>query len=1024
MPHPEPVKVFISYSHKDERFREQLQEHLSAAKRQGLIEDWHDRRIAPGGEWEDLINENLETSDLILLLVSSSFIASPYCYDKEMQRALEKHESGQARVIPIILRPVDWSEAPFARLQALPRNGRPVSKWSNRDEAWMDVAKGIRAAVKQLRSERQPDTAELVDDEEEEEEFASQQYREVLANRSTPWEYVDFELNIAEGKEPRKYPMSARSPEGEAHAEMRFPFDEWQLKDKLRDLEVALLRSGGTRRGLDTAEERTVQEFGRALFEALFAGEIRVRYEASLHEARRQGKGLRLKLHVLPPELSALPWEFIYEPEGDYLVLSTTTPLVRYLELPERVEQLAVSPPLRILGMVVSPQGLPPLDVEHEKRLMEEAVKRLRAEGLVELEWLEGQSWRDLQRAMRSGPWHIFHFIGHGGFDPATEEGSIALSDEEGRKDLLRAQALARLLDDHFPLRLVFLNSCEGAKGSERDAFSSIAATLVRYGVPAVVAMQYEITDTTAIEFARNFYEAVADGLPVDAAATEARTAVSVKSALEWGTPVLYTRSSDGRIFDIQEADLAHLARQYRKSVEAVWADETLTMTEAQQLGERASSLGLSASDAADLEREVIGDTKEGHVERQELVLGKGSREKQPGADSRQRAETTAKADRYLREGVENGGTHPTDTIENGDVRGSPSSKWHISEWLNTKRLAIAGSITAIALIVGYFVVNHSQETAAIENLLTSHYEDVANGNYKDAFSDFSKAEQERFGGLGAYGDDLSLRLERDNNDTSSWCPAVDADVEKPEVSYLFGKEATGTVSVNYEHTCGDSPQKYNSQYKYVWKLSKAGGEWKLAERSDQKAKNPVYYDYPEEVFNLGGTYSDFGGEEQGNLDSIRVSNAVDSAPDGCGDDVEYKLKNLVDGRNDTTWQVAGTGVDEWIELTYDEPIRIGRLGITPGYVKTDPCDKTDRFYQMYVVRRAQITFDDGSSVPMNFERKPEMQFKNLLGHETTSLRITILDTAPPSDKPPDGPRYEYTLGKAAISEVKVEEGS
>src|SRR5215212_3893767 len=213
MPPPEPVKVFISYSHKDERFREQLQEHLYAAKRQGLIEDWHDRKIAPGEEWQDLINENLETSEIILLLVSSSFIASPYSYDKEMKRALEKHEAGQARVIPIILRPVDWSEAPFARLQALPRNGRAISRWSNRDEAWMDVAKGIRAAVKQLRSERPPDTPELV---EEEEEFASQQYREVLESRSSPWEYVDFELKIEEGKEPRTYPTSARSLEGEA----------------------------------------------------------------------------------------------------------------------------------------------------------------------------------------------------------------------------------------------------------------------------------------------------------------------------------------------------------------------------------------------------------------------------------------------------------------------------------------------------------------------------------------------------------------------------------------------------------------------------------------------------------------------------------------------------------------------------------------------------------------------------------------------------------------------------------------
>jgi hypothetical protein len=160
MPTPEPVKVFISYSHEDEIFREQLQELLYAAKRQGLIEDWHDRKISPGEEWEDLVDENLETSEIILLLVSSSFIASPYSYNKEMQRALEKHEAGQAWVIPIILRPVDWSETPFARLQALPRNVRPITRWSNRDEAWKDVAKGISAAVKQLRSERPTDASE------------------------------------------------------------------------------------------------------------------------------------------------------------------------------------------------------------------------------------------------------------------------------------------------------------------------------------------------------------------------------------------------------------------------------------------------------------------------------------------------------------------------------------------------------------------------------------------------------------------------------------------------------------------------------------------------------------------------------------------------------------------------------------------------------------------------------------------------------------------------------------------------
>ena len=547
----DPIKLFISYSHRDERFREQLQEHLHALKRRGLIEDWQDRRIAPGQEWEGAISENLEAAGIVLLLVSSSFIASPYCYDKEMTRALERHESGEARVIPVILRPADWGDAPFARLQAVPKNGRPVTRWSNRDEAWLDVAKGIRRAAEDLRAEPGDREAEAREHPDIAEELLHHPETGQSGAGPAPWEYVDFELKVEEESEPHKYPVSARSVEGEARAEMRFPFDEWELRDRLRDLEIALLRSGGKRRRIGTTEERKVQEFGRTLFDALLTGDVRSRYEASLREARKQDKGLRVKLYVRPPELSALPWEFLYDPDRDYLVLSSSTPLVRYLDVSQPVERLMVTPPLRILGMVASPQGLPQLDVAHEKRLVEEAVQGLRADGKVELSWLEGQTWRDLQRAMRRGPWHVLHFVGHGGFDPETEEGSVALSDEQGRKDLLGATRLARLVDDHYPLRLIFLNSCEGARGNERDAFSSTAATLVRCGIPAVVAMQYEITDDAAIEFSGGFYEAVADGLPVDAAVAEARTAVSMRSALEWGTPVLYMRSSDGRIFDV-----------------------------------------------------------------------------------------------------------------------------------------------------------------------------------------------------------------------------------------------------------------------------------------------------------------------------------------------------------------------------------------------------------------------------------------------------------------------------------------
>jgi hypothetical protein len=333
---------------------------------------------------------------------------------------------------------------------------------------------------------------------------------------------------------------------------MRFPFSKLALEARLANLQIALLRSGGEHRLIPSPEEQTVQDFGLALFDALIGGEVRGRYDVSCAQAALEGKSLRLRLRIEPPELAALPWEFMYDTRsGDYVCLSKSLSLVRYPMAPQPLQPLAVDPPLRILGMVAGPGDLPRLNVDREMQLVEQAVASLRGQGLAELTWLEGQTWRDLQKAMRRGPWHIFHFIGHGGFDRKTEEGLIALVNEDGNQHLLGATELARLLTDHPSLRLVLLNACEGARGSDRGIFSSTAATLIQRGVPAVLAMQYPITDWAAIEFARTFYETLADQWPVDAAVAQARVAVSIalKDSLEWGTPVLYMRSPDGALF-------------------------------------------------------------------------------------------------------------------------------------------------------------------------------------------------------------------------------------------------------------------------------------------------------------------------------------------------------------------------------------------------------------------------------------------------------------------------------------------
>ncbi len=149
---PAVIEVFYSYSHKDEELRDQLETHLSTVKRLGLIKSWHDRKIGPGEEWAREIDTRLKTAHIILLLISADFLASDYCYLNEMQQALERHEEGTARVIPIILREVDLQGTPFSKLQALPKNAKPVTSWSNRDEAFADIAIGIRIAIEELYS--------------------------------------------------------------------------------------------------------------------------------------------------------------------------------------------------------------------------------------------------------------------------------------------------------------------------------------------------------------------------------------------------------------------------------------------------------------------------------------------------------------------------------------------------------------------------------------------------------------------------------------------------------------------------------------------------------------------------------------------------------------------------------------------------------------------------------------------------------------------------------------------------------
>lgn len=144
------VKVFISYSHKDESYKDDLIEHMSGLIRSGLITEWNDRKIVPSMDWSKEISTNLEGSELILFLISSSFLASDYCVNIEVKKALEMHQSGRAQLIPIVIRAVDWGDSELSYIQGLPKDAIPVSSWSDQDEAWLNVVNGLRACIERF----------------------------------------------------------------------------------------------------------------------------------------------------------------------------------------------------------------------------------------------------------------------------------------------------------------------------------------------------------------------------------------------------------------------------------------------------------------------------------------------------------------------------------------------------------------------------------------------------------------------------------------------------------------------------------------------------------------------------------------------------------------------------------------------------------------------------------------------------------------------------------------------------------
>ncbi len=241
---------------------------------------------------------------------------------------------------------------------------------------------------------------------------------------------LDFEVEIGPGAGQR-YPVTARAPGGDAATSMHLPLTLEELDHQLAVINEAVLASSAVARRGATGDEQPVQQLGRRLFDALVTDDIHALYVTSVQRAREDGAVLRLVLRIRPPELARLPWEFMFDPgRQDYLGLSL--PLVRYPQVLAPRQPLQVAAPLRILGMVARPGDQDALEVDDEQRRLRAALAGLERDGLVELAWVDGQTYSALEDAIDDGPWHVFHFVGHGGYDPDSDEGTIALASEQG----------------------------------------------------------------------------------------------------------------------------------------------------------------------------------------------------------------------------------------------------------------------------------------------------------------------------------------------------------------------------------------------------------------------------------------------------------------------------------------------------------------------------------------------------------------------------------------------------------------
>lgn len=375
---------------------------------------------------------------------------------------------------------------------------------------------------------------------------------------------------LQEGAYPVEVVEPVRGKSSDREERLLLPSSFSAVESLLRRMGVRSLRHAHPLGSSSTASpppptelDHLARDVGQDLYRALFPGRIRTLLEENLRMvSRKERRGVRLEIRVdpRPPSLAPVlryPWELIHSPAGpDFLCLDPATPLIRVLQLDDLgtvKSRPRSSPPLRVLSIASNPDPRRRLDLQQEAETLERALR-----GLADVRHLARPTLRAVMDAIRETRFHVVHFMGHGAFDLGSSRGSLVLEDDREEPYPIAAETLARTLRAAPDLLLVVLNACESGASPEQvlfNPFAGIATALVGFGIPAVVAMQFTISDRAAIRFSEALYTELARGEPVEAALTEGRLALADTPALswEWVTPVLYTRHPGLRLLSPEE---------------------------------------------------------------------------------------------------------------------------------------------------------------------------------------------------------------------------------------------------------------------------------------------------------------------------------------------------------------------------------------------------------------------------------------------------------------------------------------